>query len=89
MKSPIEQLQSLQEMYKKGSVNKTEYGQMLSILLQELEKMQESIKTTKGEINAEISRFDTSDKIGNEKIFSVIIKIIILLAIIFALVYLS
>ena len=89
MISPDEQLESLLQMRKKGSINKTEYGHMLTILLNEMEKNQITIQRTIGEINLEISRLETSDKIGNEKLYSVLITAIIILATIFALVYLS
>jgi hypothetical protein len=86
MKSPYEQFHSLQQMRSNRSISASEYEHMLNILLKELEKKQKPINDTMLLIQNELVKLKTTDHIGNEKIISIIVTILIIVATIIALV---
>jgi hypothetical protein len=86
MKSPYEQFHSLQQMRSNRSISTSEYEHMLNILLKELEKKQKPINDTMLLIQNELVKLKTTDHIGNEKIISIIVTILIIVATIIALV---
>jgi hypothetical protein len=86
MKSPYEQFHSLQQMRSNRSISASEYEHMLNILLKELEKKQKPISDTMLLIQNELIKLKTTDHIGNEKIISIIVTILIIVATIIALV---